>query len=295
MIFRRIRMGDQLKHGLYLQNGPAYLEELLKPSYAVEYATAAENAGWDGVFMADAFGEEESFFDPVVTHSAIAEATDRIKLGTWITPIPRRQPWQVALDFATLDEISDGRVFVGTGLGAPWNYESTGIGYDPATLGDRYDEALDIIVDLWSGGTVSYSGDHFEINDMELPITPVQEPRIPIMNGFWWPNKRPLHRAAEWDGIMPYAPSFYGQEGIQGEPVTGSMVEEITDIISYYEEVADQPGDILIPIDVPGAPEDIVDQCESLGVTWTLTTTLLTDESHAENLDRISEGPPAAD
>lgn len=285
-------MKDQLKHGLYLQNGPAYLKELLKPSYAVEYATAAEEAGWDAVFMADAFGEEETFFDPIVTHSAIAEATDEIKLGTWITPIPRRQPWQVALDFATLDEISDGRVIIGTGMGAPWNYQSTGIEYEPTKLGDRYDEALEIIDKLWTGETVSFSGDYFEINEMELPITPIQEPRIPIMNGFWWPNKLPLHRAANWDGIMPYAPSFYGQEGIQGEPVTGSMVEEITDIIAYYEDVADEPGDILIPIDVPGAPDDIVERCDSLGVTWTLTTTLLTDEAHATNLDRISDGPP---
>lgn len=285
---------DELQHGLYIDNTPANLDDLATPSNAVDYAVAAEDAGWDGVFMADEFaGSGSTRFDPWITHASIAAVTDRIRLGSWVTPLPRRQPWQVANELAVLDDLSDGRVIFGAGLGAPWNYESTGMGYRPTALGDRFDEALDVIADLWDGDPVTYDGDHFTIEDMQLSNTPVQEPRIPIMMGSWWPNEKPLHRAAEWDGIMPAAPSFYGGDGVQGEPVTGTVEEELAALLAYYREDAGGSGDVLIPIDVPEAPPDFLDVCRDLGVTWTLTTDLLDSDSHDANLERIRAGPPA--
>ena len=285
---------DGLKHGLYLQNTPAALGELATPSYALEYAVAAEDAGWDGVFMADSIGSQnQSYVEPWITLASVAARTERIRLGTWITPVPRRQPWQVASDLATLDELSNGRVILGSGLGAPWNYETTGIGYEPSALGARYDEALDVISELWRGEEVSYDGDHFELDGVGLPVTPIQEPRIPIVMGCWWPNKKPIHRAAKWDGIMPVGPSFYGGEGVQGEKPTGTIDEEVAEMVAYYRDAADGAGEVVIPIDVPEAPPDFIDTCRDLGMTWSLTTSLLDDESHDTNLERIRAGPPA--
>lgn len=283
-----------LKHALYIDNNPAHLGDFATPSYALEYATTAEKAGWDGVFLADEFGGSgQSRYDPWITHASIATATDHIHLGSWITPLPRRQPWQIADELAALDDLSDGRVLLGTGLGAPWNYEVTGIGYEPTVLGERYDEALDIIVELWTGEPVTYDGTHFTIDEMKLPITPVQEPRIPIVMGCWWPNKKPFRRAANWEGIMPAAPSFWDSEGVQGEQQTGTIEEEISAMIDYYEEFADEPGEIVIPIDVPEAPPDFIETCRDHGMTWALSTSLLSDESHEGNIDRIQDGPPA--
>lgn len=281
-----------MRHGLYLQNGPGYLGEMASPENLLEYAIAAEEAGWDGVFMADAIGTDHIFVDPWTTLSGIATRTDRIRLGTWITPLPRRQPWQIASDLATLDVLSGGRVLLGAGFGAPWNYESTGIGYDPTELARRYDESLEIILGLWEGEVFSYDGDVYTIEEIRLPVTPVQDPRIPIWMGFWWPNKKPIERAARFEGIMPCAPSFYGSEGVQGEPITGTMYEEVSDIITTYKELAEQPGEILIPIDTPEAPDGFRSRCPELGVTWTLTTSLLDDEGHETNLERILAGPP---
>lgn len=284
---------DELRHALYLQNAPHYLEDVAKPSNAVEYGIAAEEAGWDGVFMADALGGSgQTYFDPINTLASIAARTDRIRLGTWIIPVPRRQPWQVASELAVLDELSNGRVIFGAGLGAPWNYEVTGLGYEPRELGGQYDEALEIITELWTGDSVSYDGEYFTIDEMQLAVTPEQDPRIPILLGCWWPNKKPLQRAANWDGIMPAAPSFYGSDGVQGEPITGTIEEELADILAYYRDVADEPGDILLPIDVPEAPPDFLETCEESGATWTLTTTLLEADSHEANLERIEQGPP---
>jgi alkanesulfonate monooxygenase SsuD/methylene tetrahydromethanopterin reductase-like flavin-dependent oxidoreductase (luciferase family) len=114
------------KHGLYLQNSPAYLGDLADPESMVEYAVAAEEAGWDGVFLADGLTPQFPSVDPWITLSGIATRTERLRLGTWVTPIPRRHPWQVAQDLATLDHLSNGRVLLGAGLGNPGNYTTYG-------------------------------------------------------------------------------------------------------------------------------------------------------------------------
>ncbi len=285
---------DEPKHGLYLANSPGYCEELATPSNMVEYAVSAEEAGWDGVFMADAFGNEphEMFIDPYTTLSGIATRTDHIRLGTWISPVPRRQPWQLALELASLDQLSDGRVIFGAGLGAPHNYDCVGSDDTVTERGERYDEALEIIVGLWEGEPFSYDGDYYTINDLHLPITPVQEPRIPIYMGCWWPNKKPFHRAATWDGIMPAAPSYFGEEGVQGEPITGTPEEELRDITAYYRGVTDDPGEIIVPVDIPEAGQNFRDVCLENGVTWFLTLFAIGPASHEENLETIRDGPP---
>ena len=282
-----------MKHGLYLQNAPLYLDEVATPLNTLEYAAAAEEAGWDGVFMADALGTAaQSFIDPWITHAAIAAETEHLTLGSWVTPLPRRQPWQLASNLAALDALSGGRVMLGAGLGAPYNYTSTGIEYDLTYLGDRYDEALEIITRLWSGEMLSFDGAYYQVEDLELATMPVQKPSIPIVMGVWWPNKKPLHRAASYDGIMPVGPSFYGGEGVQGEQPTGTIEEEVAQMVSYYRDEAGGSGEIIIPIDVPEAPPDFIETCAEHGATWTLTSSLLKDDSHEANLERIGEGPP---
>lgn len=284
-------MNADPKHALYLQNSEIYLGDLTTPENVVEYAVAAEDAGWDGVFLADGLGNEAPTIDPWTTMSVIASQTDEITLGTWITPVPRRHPWQLAHDVATVDHLSDGRVMFGGGLGNPGNYTMFGTEWNPTELGKKYDEALEVITGLWQGDPLDYEGDFFTTDDAELPLTPVQEPRVPVVLGGWWPHKKPFQRAAEWDGIMPGTPAMFGG-GAQGEPVTGSPEEEVRAMLDYYRGLTDDPGEILLPIDTPEVPPDFADTCRELGATWLLKYSLLSDGSHERNLDRIRDGPP---
>lgn len=281
------------RHGLYLQNCHVYIGDLATPGNMVEYAVAADEAGWDGVFLADGLYPDFPSIDPWITLAGIATRTDRVALGTWITPVCRRLPWQLAHDLATLDHLSDGRVVFGAGLGTEENYTRFGQEWSPSRLGRQYDEALDVITGLWSGEPFSYDGEFYTLDEAVLPYGPVQEPRIPVLLGGWWPNRKPFRRAADWDGIMPAAPSFYGSEGEQGEPITGTIEEEVTAMLEYYRDVADEPGEILLPVDLPEAPDDFADTLRDLGATWLLTADLLNADSHEANLDRIREGPPA--
>lgn len=286
-------MPDVNKHGLYLQNGSGYLGELATPDNILEYAVAAEDAGWDGIFLADGLTPKFKTTDPWITMAAIATQTETIRMGTWVSAVPRRPPWQMAQDLATIDHLSDGRVIFGAGLGNKENYTHYGREWKPRELGNQYDEALEIITGLWTGEPFSFEGDHYTVDEAELHLTPVQNPRIPILCGCWWPNKRPVRRGAKWDGIMPVAPSFYGEEGIQGEPVTGTPTEELNDILEYYREMADEPGEVVVQIDHPEATDEFVSACRQSDVTWLLTGSLLDADGHQANLEKIRSGPPS--
>lgn len=279
------------QRGLYLQNRPGYIGDLATPEILVEYAVVAEDAGWDGVFLSDGLTPQFKSIDPWITFAGIATETSTITLGSWITPVCRRKPWQIAQDLATLDHLSDGRVLLGAGLGVEENYTMFGEPWKPTELGLQYDEALDIIDGLWRGDPLSYDGEFYSTDEAELPLTPVQEPRIPIVLACWWPNKKPYQRATEWDGIMPAAPAFFGEEGQQGEPITGSPEEELRALLAYYYGLTDDPGEVIVPIDTPNAPPDFADTCRDLGATWLLTSSLL-EPDHDANLKRIRAGPP---
>jgi alkanesulfonate monooxygenase SsuD/methylene tetrahydromethanopterin reductase-like flavin-dependent oxidoreductase (luciferase family) len=187
-----------MEHGLWLRNTGN-----LDPAALVDRAVTAEAAGWDGVFVSDSLPFAE-YPDPWVLLAGMAARTETIRLGTWVVPVPRRQPWQLAQEVATLDQLSDGRLLFGAGLGNDDDYTAYGRPYDLPALGDRYDEALDVIEGLWGDEPFSYDGEHFSMDAAELEPTPAQEPRVPVLIGCWWPNKKPLHRGARWDGIMPF-------------------------------------------------------------------------------------------
>lgn len=277
---------SDVAYGLWLQNtSPVDVQDV------VEYAVVAEDAGWDGVFLSDSI--TWGFTDPWTCLAGIATRTDQLRLGTWITPIPRRQPWQLAHDLATLDHLSNGRVLLGGGLGTP--SEHTTFGSQPTTenLGEKYDEALDIIDGLWQGDSFSYRGDHYSVDELELANSPEQDPRIPVVLGGWWPNKKPFQRGAQWDGIMPNWPAMTeAGEGPQGERATGTVEEELRDMLEYYHGVTDEPGEIILPLEPAGASSTYRDTCKELGVTWFLDTNAFEPGERDQNMVRIGEGPP---
>lgn len=81
---------------------------------AAQLAHEAEAAGWDGFFVWDSVWGT----DPWVTLAAVAMRTERIRIGTMVTPISRRRPWKLAGETATLDQLSGGRLILSVGLGA---------------------------------------------------------------------------------------------------------------------------------------------------------------------------------
>lgn len=295
-------MGD-FKYGIVLPNWEVDGET----DRLVEFGVAAEEAGWDGVFLADhlSMGGDDGypdFPDPWITLSGIATRTDEIRLGSWVTPIPRRQPWQLARNLATLDRLSDGRVILGTGLGRAFDYTPFGDPWDPAVLGDKYDEALEIIAGLWTGEPFSFDGAHYTVEDAVVKPTPVQEPRIPIVVGGIWPNKKPFRRGGRWDGMVPH---YRGDGVIPADGVTsdqsgdltipprdGDARTEVQEMVEYYFEHSDGGGELFLPTDPPHAADDWLDFCENLGATWLYTRNLDPENGMELSMERVRRGPP---
>ena len=170
---------------------------------AADLAVLAERHGWDAFFVWEGVWAVDAW----VALAAAAVRTERIRLGTMLTPLPRRLPWEVASQVATVDNLSGGRTILAVGLGAPddrwWLFED-----DPGrrVRAERLDEGLELMTRLWSGEPVSYQGVHYRARPAErmVPPPPVQRPRVPIWVVGAWPRPRSMRRAARWDGWVPY-------------------------------------------------------------------------------------------
>jgi alkanesulfonate monooxygenase SsuD/methylene tetrahydromethanopterin reductase-like flavin-dependent oxidoreductase (luciferase family) len=120
-----------------------------------DWAVAAEHAGWDGFFLWDhlfAFAAEPvEVVDPWIALTAAACATETIRIGTMVTPLPRRRPLVVARQSVTLDRLSHGRLVLGVGIGGgPFEWDYSGEESDPRTRADLLDEQLELLERLWS-------------------------------------------------------------------------------------------------------------------------------------------------
>ncbi len=122
----------------------------------VEYAVAADEAGWDGVFHIDHLidfvarvpDEHQPLNDPWTTWAAVAAKTEHVILGSSITPIPDGSRGNLPRAWLRSTSSSDGRILLGAGLGGPKEFTPFGQEYDQRQLADQYDEALDIITGL---------------------------------------------------------------------------------------------------------------------------------------------------
>ena len=240
----------------------------------VEIAVEVEESGWDGFFLWDhmlVFKQEDMvlpFVDPWIALTAIACNTKKIRLGSLITPVPRRRPWKVAREAVSVDHLSKGRVILGVGLGAPpeTEFDYFGEESDLKIRAELLDEGLDIITGLWSGEPFSYAGKHYQLNEMTFLPKPKQEPRIPIWVGGGVPQKAPFRRAARFDGVAPVHSKW-------PEPVTTQLLENALEIIK--SERGDLKNyDVVISGETTGAgstkDRERVESWIQTGATWFL-------------------------
>ncbi|MCL4490151.1 MAG: LLM class flavin-dependent oxidoreductase [Chloroflexi bacterium] len=172
-----------MQYGLSLPNGGMYHDA----RSLGEFAHLAEEAGWDGVFLEDYIvwqgHQDVPTYDPWVALAAMALATERVRLGTTVTPLPRRRPWKLAKEAVTLDHLSNGRLILGVGLGdASIDSSFTHFGevMDVKKRARMLDEALEVLVGFWSGQPFRFDGEHYHLKEITCLPRPVQTPRIPI-------------------------------------------------------------------------------------------------------------------
>ncbi len=268
-----------MRFAISIPNFGAYAE----PSRAVDLAVTAESAGWDGFFLWDhiVIADGVPVADPWVVLGAIAQATSTITIGPMVAALPRHRPWVVARQSVSLDRLSGGRMILGVGIGTPpaEEFGTFGDPEDARVRADMLDEGLEIIQGVWSGNPFAFSGKHYSIKETTFGPTPLN--RIPIWVAAVLPAKRPLRRAARFDGAFPLKSDF-----------SELSVEEVMATCSYIEAHRGSDGQFDFMIGGPPQTEEGYATLEQAGVTWYLTGPYEGDDPD-ETLDWVASGPGA--
>ena len=187
-----------------------------EPQQGADYSTllrvakATEELGFDAFFRSDHYlkmGPVSGLPGPTdawITLAGLAVATERIRLGTLVSPVTFRPPGPLAISVAQVDQMSSGRVELGLGTG--WfdaEHAAYGIPFPP--LGVRFsmlEEQLAIITGLWTtpvGQKFSYSGQHYSVTDSPALPKPAQQPKPPVIIGGGGQKRTPRLAAAYAD------------------------------------------------------------------------------------------------
>jgi alkanesulfonate monooxygenase SsuD/methylene tetrahydromethanopterin reductase-like flavin-dependent oxidoreductase (luciferase family) len=271
------------------------------PRVVAGLARRAEEAGWDGLFVWDHVTHRKelrrAIADPWVLLTAAALATERIRLGTMITPVARRRVSKLAREVTTLDRLTGGRMVLGVGLGAPIpdEFGSFGETTDPKELAARLDEGLAALNLLWSGEPVTFRGEHVLVEDVAFLPTPVQRPRVPVWVGGEWPAGPPMRRAARWDGAVPLLLPGHGRRPLQPDAATVRDIHRFLTRERDRAGLAGEPFDLVMSGTSPAAgaaAADLTGPLAEAGATW-WAECIWDDLERAEPmLRRVEQGPP---
>ncbi len=184
-------------------------------AFIQEYATVAESLGFESLWVPEHvvffdrydsrypynesgvldLGSDPGVFDPFLALTVAAVATTQLKLGTSVLLIGERNPLITARESATLDQISAGRFLLGVGVG--WSREEyLALGVPWERRGDRCDEYIQVMKEVWTAGRGSYHGEFCSFDDVIAMPKPVQQPHLPVLVGGNTPPA--LRRAARW-------------------------------------------------------------------------------------------------
>ena len=257
-----------------------------------ELAVEVESAGWDGFFLFDhiqySSGESVPVVDPWIALAAIAMRTKRIRLGTLVTPIPRRHPWKLARETVSIDHLSAGRLILGVGLGDPVDVELTAFGEpsEDSVRRRKLDEGLDILTGLWRGEQLSYEGRYFRVRDVRFLPRCLQTPRIPIWVAGRWPRRDPFLRAARWDGVFPLGLS-------RGSNLTPDELRQVTAFIKS-NRADNSPYDVVATSGAEGQTPSVgvLSAYAAAGATWWMDDMRNWRNSRDDLLAQIRKGPP---
>ena len=146
-------------------------------------AELAEEIGLDAIWLTEHhFTGESVYADPIVFGTAIAARTTRIKIGFAVVEMALHHPVRLAVQTALLDNLSHGRLIVGTGRGSAFNhYEYAGFGTTLNQGVDQLDEAEELLVKAWTAKDIYHKGKYWTVTIPELRPGPYQKPHPPLL------------------------------------------------------------------------------------------------------------------
>jgi probable F420-dependent oxidoreductase len=251
--------------------GVAYFptDEAVEPA---ELGRMAEERGFESVFVTEhthipagretpypAGGELPSEYarthDPFVALGTIAEATERIRIGTAICLLVERDPIITAKQVASLDRLSGGRMIFGVGAG--WNLEEMkNHGTDPARRFGILRERVEACKAIWAEDEASYHGRHVDFERIWCWPKPLQEPHPPILLGGNGPKVL--------DRVLAYADGWFPNRVGDDD----GMIARITELQERAREAGRDP--VPVTLQIPPRDPAALERYEEAGVTRTV-------------------------
>ena len=217
--------------------------EIVDGKTLAEKARRAESIGYSVLVITDHLLEQLA---PIPAMAAIAAATERLRIGTFVFNNDLRHPAVLAQDLATLDVLSGGRLEID--IGAGWNkpeYAAIGVPFEPiGTRVGRLTESIVVLKGLFGDGPFSFRGEHYTITAMDGQPKPVQRPHPPFLVGGG--GRRTLALAGREAQIVSLAPRI--GPGGRSDP-TSITVAATEEKIGWVREAAgDRFGDLELNI-----------------------------------------------
>jgi probable F420-dependent oxidoreductase len=147
-----------------------------------DWIELCEANGIDSFWQTDRLVSQEPFLESISTMAAVAGATDRMKFGMNVTVVTFRDPLVLAKQCATIDFLSGGRLLPAFGVGPAVAPEFKTTSWTAKARGARADEALEVMVRLWTEDQVTHQGRFFSYRDACISPKPVQRP-LPLWIG----------------------------------------------------------------------------------------------------------------
>ncbi|MDG6916070.1 MAG: LLM class flavin-dependent oxidoreductase [Nitrososphaerota archaeon] len=263
----------------------------------IKLASELEDSGWDGAFYYDDIytnaRTEMSAAWPIM--AAMAATTEKVTIGSLLTAVGRRRPWELARESVTVDWLSEGRLVLPTGLG--WEgdgaYTKAGMPAERKVRAEMLDEGLEILDGLWSGKPFGYNGKYNQIKPMRFVPRPFQKPRIPIWVVGAWGRPKSIRRVLKYDGLIPVIKKADGSHG----EITPDAIREMKEFISEKRAVKGNMRrdfeiikDGTTPVNHARARE-IVEPFAVAGATWWIES-MWGYKGLREVGRRIKAGPP---
>jgi alkanesulfonate monooxygenase SsuD/methylene tetrahydromethanopterin reductase-like flavin-dependent oxidoreductase (luciferase family) len=241
-----------------------------------ELAIRAEAMGFDTVWIPDELlwrppeGQTRGWWECVAMTGAVATATSRVKVGTWVLSALHRNPAITAKAVETLDEISGGRFVLGLGSGHAGR-QAHAFGLPEDHVIGRFEEAVKIIIPLLRKGRADFEGTYHAARDLEQrPVGP-RPGRIPIMMGAKGPKM--LRMAAIHADIW----SWYVEERSD----LGEFAPRLAALEAACLEVGRDPASIGRSAGIIVEPPDITGAAEALAIPVRGSAEEIADELRA--------------
>ncbi len=199
----------RVSFGLSLNNRAAVFLESFTLDDLIRMSELAEGLSFDSVWVGDSLIDSPRY-EPLTLLGGVATRTSKIKIGGSIIQPHFRNPIMLALSWATLDRMSNGRTILtlGTGGGTPRGVakEAELVGIEPRLRGRALEETVEILRTLWRGETLHHIGSVYKLDNAKIGYLPVQDPPpIWIAAGVWVPKER--------NGVLSATPGYTRKVG----------------------------------------------------------------------------------